>query len=175
VPRVELVSVVVKGWYIEWDDSFLLPVQWIPFHLSISRILILEVKKCFIFPWLYISSRCYAHLLFSCFNSCLKFEGWNLRCSSVVLHVFTHCINKQARSVHHKFHCYDPTNHLLLSFCCLWQLHINKTITHLDIMHRLVRNLNQVMVMFILHREHITSPLQAQQINAIYRFETKAY
>jgi hypothetical protein len=49
--------------------------------------------------------------------------------------------------------------------------YINITITVLDIIHRLVFHLKLNSIgLSAPHRKHITSPLRAQQVNAIYRF-----
>jgi hypothetical protein len=46
----------------------------------------------------------------------------------------------------------------------------------LDIIHRSVFYLKlSSIVLSLPHRKHITSPLRAQQVNAIYRFVTMVY
>jgi hypothetical protein len=69
---------------------------------------------------------------------------------------------------------YEP-NRLMLSIG-LWQCYINITMTILDIIHRPVfylklswTHLNSI-GLSVPHRKHITFPLRAQQVNAIYRF-----
>jgi hypothetical protein len=53
---------------------------------------------------------------------------------------------------------------------------INITITVLGIIHRPVFYLILSPIgLSIPHRKHITSPLRAQQVNAIYRFVTMVY
>jgi hypothetical protein len=69
---------------------------------------------------------------------------------------------------------YEPSR-LMLSIG-LWRCYINITITVLDIIHRPVfyLKLNSI-CLFVPHRKHITSPLRAQQVNAMYRFVTMVY
>jgi hypothetical protein len=45
----------------------------------------------------------------------------------------------------------------------------------MDIMHDAVFYLKHTRVIFVPHRKHITSPLRAQQVNAIYRLVTTVY
>jgi hypothetical protein len=58
---------------------------------------------------------------------------------------------------------------------------MNITITILDIIHRPVfyLKLNSTQLncldLSVPHRKHITSPLRAQQVNAVYRFVTMVY
>jgi hypothetical protein len=50
------------------------------------------------------------------------------------------------------------------------------TITILDIVHHPVFYLKHISIGFsVPHRKHITSPLRAQQVNAIYKFVTMVY
>jgi hypothetical protein len=64
---------------------------------------------------------------------------------------------------------YGP-NRLMLSIG-LWRWYINITVTILDIIHCSVfyLKLNSISLS-VPHRKHITSPLRAQQVNAIYSF-----
>jgi hypothetical protein len=64
-----------------------------------------------------------------------------------------------------------------IRFIRLLRWYINITITILDIIHRPVfyLKLNSTICLSVPHRKHITSPLQAQQVNAIYRFVTMVY
>jgi hypothetical protein len=60
----------------------------------------------------------------------------------------------------------------------LWRWYINITITILDIIHRPVfyLKLNWTLKgLSVPHRKHVTSPLRAQQVNAVYRFVTMVY
>jgi hypothetical protein len=61
--------------------------------------------------------------------------------------------------------------------CCNLVYNISYlTVTILDIIYRPVFYLKLSSIGFsIPHRKHITSPLLAQQVNAIYRFVTMAY
>jgi hypothetical protein len=53
---------------------------------------------------------------------------------------------------------------------------INITITILDIIHHVVFHLKLNSIgLTVPHRKHITSPLRAQQVNAIYRFVAVVY
>jgi hypothetical protein len=55
-------------------------------------------------------------------------------------------------------------------------MYINITISILDIIHRPVFYLKLNSIgLSVRYRKHITSPLGAQQVNAIYRFVTMAY
>jgi hypothetical protein len=45
----------------------------------------------------------------------------------------------------------------------------------LDIIHRPIFCLNTLWIMFVPHRKHITSPLRAQQVNAIHRLLAMVY
>jgi hypothetical protein len=58
----------------------------------------------------------------------------------------------------------------------LWRWYINITITILDNIHCLLfkTQLNST-GLSVPHRKHITSPLLAQQVNAIYRFEVSGF
>jgi hypothetical protein len=49
------------------------------------------------------------------------------------------------------------------------------TIRILDIIHRPVPYLKHMMDNAVPHRKHVTSPLRAQQVNAIHRFLTMVY
>jgi hypothetical protein len=55
----------------------------------------------------------------------------------------------------------------------LWRWYINITITILDIIFYL--KLNSTLGLSVPHSKHITSPLRAQQVNAICRFVTMVY
>jgi hypothetical protein len=58
----------------------------------------------------------------------------------------------------------------------LWRWYINVTITIMSIIHRPVLYLKLISVgLSVPDTNHITSPLRAQQINAIYRFATPVY
>jgi hypothetical protein len=52
---------------------------------------------------------------------------------------------------------------------------INITITILDIIHLLFKTHLNSIGLSVPHRKHITSPLRAQEVNAIYRFVTMVY
>jgi hypothetical protein len=54
----------------------------------------------------------------------------------------------------------------------LWRWYINITITILDIIHLSFKTQLNSISLSIPQRKHITSPLRAQQVNAIYRFVT---
>jgi hypothetical protein len=62
-----------------------------------------------------------------------------------------------------------------LKSLCRW--YINATITILDIIHLLPFFKPQLnfIGLSLPHRKHITSPLQAHQVDAIYRFVTMVY
>jgi hypothetical protein len=58
----------------------------------------------------------------------------------------------------------------------LWRWYINISITNLDIIHRPIFYLKLNSIGFsVPHRKHITSPLRAQKVNAIYRFVMTVY
>jgi hypothetical protein len=69
---------------------------------------------------------------------------------------------------------YEP-NRLILSIG-LWRWYSNITITILETIHRsvLYLKLNSI-VLSVPYRKHITPPLRAQQVNAIYKFVTIVY
>jgi hypothetical protein len=50
----------------------------------------------------------------------------------------------------------------------LWLWYINKTIAILDIIYGPVFHFKHMIIMFVSHREHVTSPLKAQQVNEVY-------
>jgi hypothetical protein len=63
-----------------------------------------------------------------------------------------------------------------LIFIVLWRWYIDMTGTILDIIHRPVFYLKLKSTdLSVSHKKHITSPLQAQQVNAIYGFVTIVY
>jgi hypothetical protein len=70
---------------------------------------------------------------------------------------------------------------MLLKCVGLWQWYINITITILDIIHRpaiylkTLRHRIRSIGLSVPHGKHITSPLRAQQVNVMYRFETMKY
>jgi hypothetical protein len=68
---------------------------------------------------------------------------------------------------------YEP-NRLMRSIG-LWRWYTNITVAILDFIHCLACYLNTRWIILVPHRRHITSPLQAQQVNAIYRFVTMVY
>jgi hypothetical protein len=71
---------------------------------------------------------------------------------------------------------YEP-NRLMLPIGS-WRLYINTTITILNIIHRPAFYLKLNSTLYVcpyFSRKHITSPLRAQQVNAIYRFVTMVY
>jgi hypothetical protein len=58
----------------------------------------------------------------------------------------------------------------------LWRWYINISIKILDFIHRPVFYLKLNSIgLSVPHRQHITSPLRAQQVNAIYRFVAMLY
>jgi hypothetical protein len=108
-------------------------------------------------------SECY---IFKIFVGILLMEYWSLTVSATKFRSYLTGNTLRLR--------YE-LNRLMLSIG-LWRRYINITITILDIVHRLVFYLKLNSIdLSIPHRKHVTSPLRAQQVNAIYRFVTMEY
>jgi hypothetical protein len=87
-------------------------------------------------------------------------------------------LNSIGLSVPHRKHVTSPLRAQQVNAIYRFvTMYINITITLLDIIHRPVFYLIQLnsIGLSVPHRKHVTSPLQAQQVNAIYRFVTMVY